>query len=305
LYELDVLIGRTGHMRHAGFVTGCEECGLVFSNPQPPPEKLTKFYAPDGEWHPSKSRTAQDPRASRSWSRPFNVIRHELEVTTPPSGARVLDFGCGTGKLLDSLQACGWDTWGIEPALDEPFRRHKRLDSVPGEATFDLIVANHVLEHMPNPLDLLRSFARAAKPNGYLFIGVPRFDTLPLHRDYRYVINGRAHVMAFTWPCLQGLLGRAGWAPVEPPRDLVKKGGGQSTSARMQVIARRVETPQPQPVSPAQAARRAMRQYHVETPGRSLIERLGLFRLAARRAEARRRRAKMIRKSAKIGTAVP
>jgi SAM-dependent methyltransferase len=224
---------------------------------------------------------------------------------SPPPGAKVLDFGCGMGKLLDALQARGWETWGIEPALEQPFRRHRRLDVVPDEPTFDLIVANHVLEHVPDPLRLLRQFARAARPGGYLFVGVPRFDTLPVHRDYKYVINGRAHVMAFTWPCLQGLLARAGWAPVAPPRDLVKKGGGRTTTARLQVIARRAEAPPAPPPVPAEAARAAMRQYHVETLGRPLIERLGFFRVAARRAEARRRRAKLIRKSAKIGATVP
>lgn len=308
LYDLDLLRLRFPHRHRTGFISGCDDCGLVFSNPLPSIEALTQFYSPAGEWRssrhvPADSGEEGDGDRGRSWSRPFELIRDELRVTAPPPGATVLDFGCGSGKLLDALQACGWTTWGIEPALDHAFRRHGRLAAVPGEPTFDLIVANHVLEHVIDPLGLLRQFARASHPGGYLFISVPRFDTLPIHRDCKYVINGRAHVMAYTWPCLQGLLARAGWAPVAPPPDRVAKGRGRTTWSRLQVLARRVETPPALPAAPADAARAAMRQYHVDIEGRSVLERLELYRLAARRAEARRRRELRIRKSAKHAAA--
>lgn len=302
-----MLAVRYPRRRQTGFVSGCSDCGLVFSNPLPTAEALTQFYAPGGEWRTARSAAARDVVAEdqgRSWSRRFEPMRGELSVTAPPPGARVLDFGCGTGRLLDAMQACGWDTSGIEPATDVAFQRHHRLDAIPDAPAFDLIVANHVLEHVADPLGLLRQFAAACRMGGYVFIGVPRFDTLPIHRDYKYVINGRAHVVAFTWPCLEGLLARAGWAAVAPPPERVAKGGGRTTCARLHVIARRVEGAPALPPSPAHAARRAMRQYHVHTTGRPLLERLRWFRLAARASEARRRRAKAIRKSAKIGAAV-
>jgi SAM-dependent methyltransferase len=309
LYELDVLLVRLPRGRHTGFVSGCDDCGLVFSNPLPTADELRDFYSHAGAWRAGRDEAgaAEDSGAANrggSWSRPFSPIERELSVTNPPAGASVLDFGCGTGKLLDALQACGWQTWGIEPAVDTPFRRHRRLESVPGEPTFDLIVANHVLEHVTDPLALLRQFARASRPGGYLYVGVPRFDTLPIHRDYKYVINGRAHLIAYTWPCLQGLLGRAGWEPVALPPDRVAKGGGRTTCSRLQVIARRSDAPAVLPAAPARAARTAMGQYHSQTQGRSLVERLGLFRLAARRIEAQRRRAKTLSKSAKIRAAI-
>jgi SAM-dependent methyltransferase len=303
LYELDLLsLRRAIEGSRTGFVSGCDECGLVFSNPQPTPEEQDRFYSPDGEWGSRRNvaglTTVQDhdDRRGKSWSWPFEAIRDELPVTAPPPGMKVLDFGCADGKLLDALQDCGWETWGIESAVDTAFVRHRRLDAVPGAATFDLIVANHVFEHVTDPLGLLRELAGACRVGGYLHVGVPRFDTLPDHRDYKYVINGRAHVTAYTWPCLQGLLARAGWQPVAPPPDRVSKGHGRQTSARLRVLARRVaERVEPMP-SPARAARAAMSRYHADIPGRPLVERLGLYRLAARRAEARRREAIRLRK---------
>ena len=201
--------------------------------------------------------------------------------------------------MLDALQESGWDTAGIETAVESAFPRHRRLDAVPDTPAFDLIVANHVLEHVTDPLGLLRRFSGATRIGGFLLIGVPRFDTLPIHRDYKYVINGRAHVTAYTWPCLQGLLARAGWKSLAPPPDRVSKGRSGHTYARLRVIAQRVEEYVEPARSPAAAARRAVRRYYADVEGRSVFERLGWYRLAARGVEARRRHAVRIRKSAK------
>jgi SAM-dependent methyltransferase len=313
LYELDLLALRPlvdGY--RTGFVSGCHDCGLVFSNPQPTAAEQDQFYSPEGDWGSRRSGTpaVREEDESRrnversrglSWSWPFEAIRDDLAVAAPPAGAKVLDFGCADGKLLDALQDCGWETWGIESASDTAFVRHRRLDAIPASPTFDLIVVNHVLEHVTNPLGLLSELAGASRVGGYLQVGVPRLDTLPVHRDYKYVINGRAHVTAYTWPCLQGLLARAGWQPVAPPPDRVSKGQGRQTCARLRVLARRVDGAlEPLPFA-AHAARVAVSRYHADIQGRSLFERLGFYRLAARKVEARRRRDLRVRKLEKWG----
>ena len=308
LDDLDLLPLRPPRAgRYIGFVTLCDSCGLVFSNPLPSFDDLKRFYSPDGEWRSgieaAPATTDVAPRGL-SWSKPFDPIRGELRVTRPPKGARVLDFGCGTGKLLDAFQDFGWDTCGIEPACDDAFRRHQRLEAVPDTPSFDLIVANHVLEHVPDPLNLLGQFARACRMPGFVFVSVPRFDTLPVHRDYAYVLNGRAHITAYTWTCLQGLLTRSGFDPVSEPPERVAKGRGKTTASRLRVIGRRVAVPAAVVARPADAARDAMKQYLARVPDRSLLERLGLSRVAARRADALRRRAARVRKSAKIRSAV-
>jgi hypothetical protein len=102
--------------RRTGLVSGCEACGLVFVNPAPSAAELSAMYAPTGEWAEGRLQDAASPAGSRkpggtgSWPRLFEPIRSELDVTRPPAGAKVLDFGCGTGKFLDVLGACGWET---------------------------------------------------------------------------------------------------------------------------------------------------------------------------------------------------
>jgi len=132
-------------------------------------------------------------------------------VHNPPSGAKVLDFGCGDGKLLNRLQDRGWETSGIEPSTAVAFLRHRHLTSPPQDGSFDLVILSHVLEHVINPLGVLRQLAESLREGGVLFVSVPRLDTLPQHGDLKYCLNHR-HVVCFSETCLRGLLTRAGFA---------------------------------------------------------------------------------------------
>jgi SAM-dependent methyltransferase len=281
--------------RRTGLISGCEECGLVFVNPFPSAAELASMYAPDGEWAQGRADEALTPvheleggAGMGTWPRLFEPIRDRLDVTHPPAGARVLDFGCGRGKFLDVLSRCGWETFGIEPAMDVAFARHRRLDRIPSEPQFDLVIANHVLEHVTDPLTLMRQLAAATRPDGHLLVGVPRLDTLPIHRDRSYVIS-RVHVTAYTSASMLTLLGRAGWQAVAPPADDVPLSGGRRTTARLRVLARRVAVSLPGPNRPLDAARVALRDYSRQKGGGSMAERLGGARLAARAIEFRRR----------------
>lgn len=266
----------------------------MFVNPLPSADALASMYGPQGEWglgriddHSAIEAGAGPPAGSGTWPRLFDAIRDDLDVTRPPAGARVLDFGCGRGKFLDVLKRCGWETVGIEPAMDAAFSRHQRLTRVPGDPTFDLVIAHHVLEHVTNPLALLRQFAAATRPGGYLFVAVPRLDTLPVHRDYRYVLS-RVHVTAYTSTCMEGLLGRAGWQPVEAPHAEVVISGGRRTAARLRIVARRTAAERQVSIGALSPARAALRAYYRQTAPRPMLERLGAVRLSARIVESRR-----------------
>jgi SAM-dependent methyltransferase len=281
--------------RRTGLISGCESCGLVFVNPFPTAGELATMYGPDGEWaHERTDESLAPPPAldappgSGSWPRMFDAIRGDLDVTSPPAGARVLDVGCGRGKFLDVLKPCGWETFGIEPAMEAAFPRHQRLESIPPEPLFDLVVVNHVLEHTTDPLTLLRQLAAATRPGGYLLVGVPRLDTLPRHRDRSYVIS-RIHVTAYTSTCMIALLRRAGWEPAEEPPDEIPISGGRRTSARLRMVARRVDGSRPGPAQPLGPARAALREYHRQHAPAAVAARLGGARVAARGLETKRR----------------
>ena len=290
------LLGRPIGGRRVGLVSGCLACGLVFVNPLPTDEELAATYSPDGLW--GALRQDEPPvelptrrRKHGTWGPLFDAIRDDLDVMAPPGPMRVLDFGCGRGAFLDAFKSWGWETFGIEPAVETAFPRHTRLTEIPPTPSFDFVIAHHVLEHVADPLSLLRRFAAATREGGYLLIGVPRFDTLATHRDYGYVIS-RVHITAYTSTCLEGLLARAGWKLVEPPQDEVPVSGGRRTTARLRVIARRVTESVPLPADALAPAIGALSAYNLVAAPRSVLERAGAVRLAARVFAAKRRRRK-------------
>ena len=256
---LDVFkIPRDRRGRRLAFVTGCHECGVIFVNPLPSAEELHERYAPEGAWAETRKVRAGKPPAQPSARDPRDVLLDALEpylpVHAPPAGARVIDFGCGEGKFLDRLQPAGWQTFGIEPSTSIPFQRHGRLEQPPQDASFDFAILHHVLEHVTNPLAILRQLAGSVREDGWLLVGVPALDTLPEHGDFKYCVDGRNHLLAYSRRCLTGLLARAGFVTVARLEgahlDAVTKG----KPLRLRLLARRTQAPialEPSPLAPA------------------------------------------------------
>jgi SAM-dependent methyltransferase len=90
---------------------------------------------------------------------------------TVPAAARVLDFGCGQGSLVEAWRDAGFDAYGCDlpdelgesprlAAIEDPYR-------LPYEdQSFDLAVSNHVFEHVQNPEEAFAELARVVKPSG-------------------------------------------------------------------------------------------------------------------------------------------
>ena len=128
LTMLDVIpVTRGAKGRRVAFLAGCVDCGLVFTNPMPTEEQQAKYYADEGPYRAHKVEAAEakrkerkaGPRAATKAPRARDLLLEALTpyvpINAPPPGAKVLDFGCGDGKMLNRLQDAGWETYGIEP----------------------------------------------------------------------------------------------------------------------------------------------------------------------------------------------
>ncbi|MBA3328985.1 MAG: class I SAM-dependent methyltransferase [Solirubrobacterales bacterium] len=206
---------------------GCATCGAAHSHPLPTDEELDAFYTATDGWDDRVDAEAREA-VERKLADKRRYYAHELEDLRPyliaPEADRqpaVFDFGCGIGAWLDVLAGDGWLTFGLEPgaaAREIAGRRHPMLDEIPTDERFDLIIVNHVLEHVRDPLAVVRSLARCLKDDGLMLIGSPHLARLPEHGRFSYVASG-VHIFSWTPSGLASLLAMAGLEILEVPEE--------------------------------------------------------------------------------------
>lgn len=98
---------------------------------------------------------------------------HEEIQRTLPMYGRILDLGCGANRDLASYRSASVEVWGTDfeahPALEYPqwFRRLGSDGALPfDDASFDVIFANMVLEHVCHPQRFLNEVYRVLRPGG-------------------------------------------------------------------------------------------------------------------------------------------
>ena len=105
-----------------------------------------------------------------------------------PAGAVVLDAGCGSGRIFRYELATGCRVVGVDigdELRDNPNvgdRLRGDLERLPfAAASFDAVLASHVMEHLPRPERALSEVTRVLKPGGRFLLLTPnRFHYVPL-----------------------------------------------------------------------------------------------------------------------------
>ena len=158
----------------------------------------------------------------------FPVRRAEVDAVNrylPKAQADVLDYGCGNGDFLARAARFGHRVVGVDfdPAAADFARRRGLTVFEPGEVSaagfahkFGHITAAHVLEHVTDPLALLRDFHRWLKPGGHLYLEFPNAEAAGLRAHGRFW-RGLEAPRHFSLPSENGLrraLGETGFAPV-------------------------------------------------------------------------------------------
>ena len=183
----------------------CAECGLLIYAPRPTAEEVAAKYARLGG---ASSSTVDDPIVVPiDRVRSDEIFGHVSDCLEP--GARVLDFGGGTGSLMCQFVARGFDCSVIDyspQAIEGVSRLGKTLDELDESARFDMIVASHVIEHVPDPLDTVRGLAARLAEGGSLYIEVP-FELLGGPPNRRDPVT---HINFFSDASLAQMVARAG-----------------------------------------------------------------------------------------------
>lgn len=148
----------------------CPGCSSIHSLDRVP---LDPYYAS----YPIHERELS--RAGRLVFRRYlrRIRRHGIGPQT-----RILDYGCGSGQLLDYLREQGYDrVHGYDPYMEQW--------SDPGvlRQRYGLVLAQDVLEHVEDPQQLLNRLHDLLQPGGLLVIGTPRAESICLRRAGEFV----------------------------------------------------------------------------------------------------------------------
>jgi SAM-dependent methyltransferase len=197
----------------------CCACGLVSLYPRPDQADLIKDY--DTYLPDQKEKIAQwDRMMSRIVRRSADLI--EIRVARK---AKILDIGCGYGFFLGEMQQRGWQVEGIEISATGRTYAHKTwnipVQAEPLEALsfpdnhFDVVTLFYVIEHLLDPLSLLREARRILKPGGLILLRWPHTAPMlkalgPFVKNYDY-FHTPFHLYDFSPSTIVKLLEQAGF----------------------------------------------------------------------------------------------
>ncbi|MGH8687195.1 MAG: class I SAM-dependent methyltransferase [Burkholderiales bacterium] len=149
-----------------GALYACTACGLAFRFPILAAHDYDVLYG-----DASSDCWADDPGRT-DWA-----LVEEYLSQHAPEGARVLDFGCHTGGLLQRLGARYLKT-GVEvnPGAARLARERTgteivaRLDALASDKRFDIVTAVDVVEHFPDPGEVMASLLDVLARGGTLVV---------------------------------------------------------------------------------------------------------------------------------------
>jgi SAM-dependent methyltransferase len=205
----------------------CGSCGLMFPDPMPFPENgLGQHY----------DVAADDYFAKHEKSGKFAAADALLEKAESILGrkGKLLDVGIGRGEILAASIERGWKSEGVEPSATFADYAEKatgaKIWRQPVEQadiqadSFDVVILGAVLEHLYDPVEIIRKISIILRPGGLLFVDVPNEDGLYFKvgnfyqkcRGRDWCVNlaptfSPFHIFGFNAKSLKKLLGQHGF----------------------------------------------------------------------------------------------
>jgi 2-polyprenyl-3-methyl-5-hydroxy-6-metoxy-1,4-benzoquinol methylase len=191
----------------------CDHCGLIYQSEEDSKAADPDFYA---STYRKIYQSTEEPTGKDLWvqQQRANHMVKLLETEPPEQPGRILDVGASTGVLLKAFQdAFSCEITGVEPG--DAYRAYAENRGIPmypslealtesKEGKFSVVSLIHVLEHLPDPVGMLRSIRQdLLDEKGYLLLEVPNFYT---HDSYEL-----AHLACYTPHTLQEVLRQAGF----------------------------------------------------------------------------------------------
>ncbi len=201
---------------YGGLLERCVACGVVATAAAPRFDYAASYFTEPGEG-------GYD--FDSGFARAFDEARFRAELERLERdglGGSVLDVGCATGTFLALARSRGWEVAGVEVSAFARERASVRigvpvapsLAALGSGRRFDVVTLHHVLEHVPDPVGLLRDGV-APLVGRRLLVEVPNFAALASRVEGRAWrdLRPEQHVYHFTPQTLPRLVRSSGLVP--------------------------------------------------------------------------------------------
>ena len=172
-------------------VIDCRSCKFIHVIPIPSDQELNSFY--DNEYY-QKTKSdfiSKNENEIDYWNLVFDEKLVTIEKLISSKSKRILDIGSGPGFFLRRAKRRGWDVIGVEPSpLACNYAKEQNIPTIQNffhEVTsneigkFDAIHTFDVLEHVNDPIGIIKKAYSLLKRGGVIVVEVPN-DFNPLQK---------------------------------------------------------------------------------------------------------------------------
>lgn len=157
-------------------VVKCEDCGLVYVDPQPSHERINEYYTELNE-------NTKTGAICQSEVEKKHCIKRLSKIKQYIKGGVILDYGCGISPFSNLAKREGFDCYGFDLDKEAIEICKKNGISMLAEEEikknhFDVITLSQVLEHIPYPKYKLEWLRTKLREGGMLLIEVPNINSL-------------------------------------------------------------------------------------------------------------------------------
>jgi len=213
-------------------IIDCEVCEYIHIDPIPSKVELDRIYGEE-YYTDEKPKFIERVIEDLSWWETVYDDRFDfLESRVKPGSRRLLDIGSGPGYFIQRGAERGWECMGVEPSRQAA--QHARglgakvVNAFFDEATassintrFGAVHLSEVLEHVPDPEEVLKRAYGLLEPGGILCAIVPN-DFSPVQKVLTDRLNFNPywlapphHINYFTFASLSALMTRVGFDVLE------------------------------------------------------------------------------------------